>query len=209
MSPKNLQEWDRKLMMKTSPETLRKSGVFMAPRHSQDKKGLEQGWMPLISGWPLKQTVARYPASGYVSAVPNCTIPRWWGGLPSRKWGKTGIRTGRHIRALRPVEMGTFAFLTHLFTFWAQPVSSMAALADDFRERGEEERDPEKALNYDLLELKMRYELGEISEQDFEIEEATLKSKLTDIREGKPIKKEEMPEPEKKKKKPKRKGKTK
>lgn len=177
------------------PETTRKSGFYMAPRHSLDMKGPEQGWMPLVSGLPLKQTVARYPASGFVSAIPNCTIPRWWGGLPSRKWGKTGIRTSRHIRALRPVEMGTFAFLTHLFTFWAQPVSGMAALADDFRERGVEESNPDKALNYDILELKMRYELGEINEEDFKIRETKLKKKLEDIQEGKPVKKEKIPSP--------------
>ena len=180
-----LQELEGKLVMKEPLETIRKSGFYMALRHSQDKKGPEQGWMPLVSGYPLKQAVARYPASGFVSAIPNCTIPRWWGGLPSRKWGRTGLRTSRHIRALRPVEMGTFAFLTHSFFFWAQPVSGMAGLADDFREWAEEERDPEKTLNYDLLELKMRYELGEVSEQDFEIEETRLKRRLKDIREGK------------------------
>ncbi|ODS34272.1 MAG: Gas vesicle protein G [Candidatus Scalindua rubra] len=205
----------KRLMMNKPPETTRKSGVYMAPRHSQDKKGIEGGWMPLVSGRPLKQTVATYPVSGFVSAIPNCTIPRWWGGLPSRKWGKTGIRTSRHIRALRPVEMGTFAFLTHLVSFWAQPVSGMAALADDFRERGAVESDPEVALNYDLLELKMRYELGEISEQDYKKEETKLKKRLEDIQkvkkgpiEEKPVKKKEKPKPEKKKK-PKKKGKKK
>ena len=179
------QESESKLMMGKPLETTRKSGAYMAPRHSLDEKGPREGWMPLVSGRPFKQTVARYPATGFVSAIPNCTIPRWWGGLPSRKWGKTGLRTSRHIRALRPVEMGMFSFLTHSFFSWAQPVSGMAALADDFRGWAEGERDPWKALNYDLLELKMRYELGEVSEQDFDTEETRLKKRLKDIREGK------------------------
>lgn len=180
---------EEKLMMAKAPETTRKSGFYIAPRHSLDKKGPEQGWLPLVSGYPFGRAVARYPASGFVSAIPNCTIPRWWGGLPSRKWGSTGMRTTRHIRALRPVEIGTFGFLTHLFTFWAQPVTGMAGLADDFRERAEEERDPERALNYEILELKMRYELGEIEEEDFRLQEGELKQGLRDIREGKPGKK--------------------
>ena len=181
------QELEGKLMMGKPLETTRKSGAYMAPRHSLDEKGPREGWMPLVSGRPFKQSVARYPATGFVSAIPNCTIPRWWGGLPSRKWGKTGLRVSRHIRALRPVEVGMFAFLSHSFFFWAQPVLGLAGLADDFRERAEEERNPWKALEYDLLELKMRYELGEVSDQDFETEEARLKKRLKDIREGKNV----------------------
>ena len=180
-----LQELEGKLVMKEPLETIRKSGFYMALRHSQDKKGPEQGWMPLVSGYPLKQAVARYPASGFVSAIPNCTIPRWWGRLPAREWPRTGL-PARHVRALRPVEMGTFAFLTHAFAFWAQPVMQMAGIADDFRQQAKEESTEEGRLQSQLLEFKMRREMDEITEEEYKKKVEMIESRLDKLRERGP-----------------------
>lgn len=200
-----LQEWESKLMMEKPLETTRKSGVYMAPRHSQDEKRPEEGWMPLVSGCPLKQAVARYPASGFVSAIPNCTIPRWWGWLPAREWPRTGLPT-RHIRAIRPVEMGAFAFLTHTFAFWAQPAMQMAGLTDDLREQAEAERTEVGRLQSQLLDLKMRREMEEITDEEYERKAKVIELKLEDLREKGPRKAVNRKAPKPKNKKGSREG---
>jgi hypothetical protein len=152
-----------------------------AQRRSQIVKVLPKGVLPLVTS-QLPQ-VSAVPEKGLVSGKPLITIPRYWGWLPSRKWPRTGL-PARHIRAIYPVEISTFGLLTRTFFFWAQPALAIAAIADDIREQSEKERTEEGRVNSELLELKMSYEMDEISEQDYKIEEARFKKKLKDIREG-------------------------
>lgn len=152
-----------------------------AQRRSQIVKVLPKGVLPLVTS--QSPQVSAVPKKGLVSGKPLITIPRYWGYLPSRKWPRTGLPF-RHIRAIRPVEMSLGSFLAHTFCFWAQPALAIAAIADGIREQSEMERNKEGRVNSELLELKMRYEMDEISEQDYKIKEARFKKKLKDIREG-------------------------
>lgn len=180
-----------------TPEELTRKEIIALRRkylHRTDRRSQERlnnwvggGWMPLVCGGPVGQVSGVVPlVSPYVkdlvSGRPPITLPRHWGIMPSRKWGKTGLPKGRHRRAIRPVEMGTFAFLTHTFCFWAQPALAIYGVADDIREQSEKERDEEARLNSELLELKMRYEMEEISEEEFKRREKELHEKLKDLR---------------------------
>lgn len=175
-------------------------------KRSQIVKVLPKGVLPLVTS--NQPSVSNVPKGLLVSANPPISIPRYWGRLPSRKWPRTGLPI-RHIRAIRPVEMGTFGLLTHTFFFWAQPALQIAAIADDIREQSEEERTEEGRVNSELLELKMRYETEEISEKEYKREEAKLKKRLEDIREGREEKvtEEKLEKEEKKPKKRKKKKK--
>lgn len=152
-----------------------------AQRRSQIVKVLPKGVLPLVTC--NQPSVSDVPKGLLVSANPPISIPRYWGWLPSRKWPRTGL-PARHIRAIRPVEMSLGSFLAHTFCFWAQPALAIAAIADDIREQSEKERTEEGRVNSELLELKMRYEMDEISEQDYKIKKARFKKKLKDIGEG-------------------------
>ena len=48
----------------------------------------------------------------------------------------------------------------------------------------EKRKSPEDKIKDELLELKMRYEMDEISEDEFKKEETRLKKELRDMREG-------------------------
>ena len=152
-----------------------------AQRRSQTVKVLPKGVLPLVTC--NQPSVSNAPKGLLVSASPPISIPRYWGWLPSRKWPRTGL-PARHIRAIYPVEISTFGLLTRTFFFWAQPTLAIAAIADDIREQSEKERTEEGRVNSELLELKMSYEMDEISEQDYKTEETRLKKRLKDIREG-------------------------
>lgn len=162
-------------------EKFSKAMKAAAQKRAQIVKVLPKGVLPLVTS--NQPSVSVVPRGLLVSAKPPITIPRHWGWLPSRKWPVSGLPI-HHIRAIRPVEVGAFAFLTHAFFFWAQPVSSIAAIADDIREQSERERAGEARVNSELLELKMRYELGELTEDQYKIRESRLNKTLRDIREG-------------------------
>ena len=159
-----------------------------AQRRAQTVKVLPKGVLPLVTG-PLPQ-VSAVPEKGLVSGKPPITIPRYCGILPSRKWGKTRIPVTRKIRALRPTEVGLFETLVNVvgapMSIPTHIVNGMVNLSNTFQGQAEEERlkRPEDKIKDELLELKMRYEMDEISENNYNREEAKLKRRLKDLEEG-------------------------
>ena len=157
-------------------------------RRSQTVKVLPKGVLPLVTSH-LPQ-VSAVPQKGLVSAKPPITIPRYWGIPPSRKWGETKMPITRRIRALRPTEVGFFATLINIVgapvSVPAHIVGGMINLADRFRGQAEEERlkSPEDKIKDELLELKMRYELDEVTEDEYKKEESKLDRRLKDIQQG-------------------------
>lgn len=179
-----------------------------AQKRAQTVKVLPKGVLPLVTS--TLPSVSVVPKGLLVSANPPITFPRYWGRLPSRKWPRTGLPT-RHIRAIRPVEISTLGFLTRTFFFWAQAPLAIAAIADDIRQQSETEKAEEDRVNSELLELKMRYELDELTEDQYKIRESRLNGRLKDIREGRVKTVAENLPQKRKKKKPKggeKKGKT-
>jgi len=83
--------------------------------------------IPLVSGYvPL------------VSSRPAITIPRYWGVLPSRQWGRTGLPTKRK-RELKPKDIGLFKFLGKVITAPYQPVEMVKSLTRRVHEISEED----------------------------------------------------------------------
>ena len=196
-----------------------------AQRQSQVVKVFPKDVLPLVTS--NQPPVSVVPRKGLVSAIPPITIPRYWGIPPSKKWGETRLPIARTIRALRPTEVGFFAALLNIVgapvSVPAHIVGGMINLADRFRGQAEEERlkSPEDKIRDELLELKMRYELDEITEDEYKKEESKLQGRLKDIQQGREKKATEgsperkrgitgkKPKKEGEKKKPKKKGKKK
>ncbi len=159
-----------------------------AQRRSQVVKVLPKDVFPLVTS--NQPPVSVVPRKGLVSAIPPITIPRYWGIPPSKKWGETRLPIARRIRALRPTEVGFFAALLNVVgapvSVPAHIVGGMINLADRFRGQAEEERlkSPEDKIKDELLELKMRYELDEVTEDEYKTEESKLDRRLKDIRQG-------------------------
>lgn len=159
-----------------------------AQRRSQVVKVLPKDVFPLVTS--NQPPVSVVPRKGLVSAIPPITIPRYWGIPPTKKWGKTMMPVTRIIRALRPTEVGFFAALLNVVgapvSVPAHIVGGMINLADRFRGQAEEERlkSPEDKIKDELLELKMRYELDEVTEDEYKTEESKLDRRLKDIRQG-------------------------
>ena len=157
-------------------------------KRSQVVKVFPKGVLPLVTG-PLPQASAM-PQKGLVSGKPPITIPRYWGILPSRKWGETKMPITRKIRALRPTEVGLFATLVNVvgapMTIPTHIVNGMVGLTNKIH--GQAKKDmamsPEDEIKDELLELKMRFEMDEINGDDFKIEETKLRRRLKDIQEG-------------------------
>ncbi len=72
------------------------------------KIGLVSGRVPLVS--------AHIPKS----------LPRHWGFLPSRSWGKTGLPAERKREVARPTDIGLFHFLGKVLTPTQQLLRSVA-----------------------------------------------------------------------------------
>jgi len=183
-----------------------------AQSRSHVVKVLPKDVLPLVTS--NQPPVSVVPRKGLVSAIPPITIPRYWGIPPSKKWGETRLPIARRIRALRPTEVGFFAALLNVVgapvSVPAHIVGGMVNLADRFRGQAEEERlkSPEDKLKDELLELKMRYELDEITEDEYKKEESKLQGRLKDIQQGREKKATgKKPKKEGEKKKPKKKGK--
>jgi len=70
-------------------------------RRSEIVKILPRGVLPLLTS-KLPQ-VPVVPKAGLVSAKPPITIPRYWGIMPSRAWGKTDIPVTRRFFGERPI----------------------------------------------------------------------------------------------------------
>jgi len=165
---------------------LRRGNLHPADRRSYERmeNWVGEGWMPLTCG-PIGQVSGLVPlVSSYlkdlVSGYPPITIPRHFGILPSRRIPKIGGR--RYIRTY-PVEIGLFNFLLRT-TILApiQPVLGLYGVADDIREMAGEERTKEERLNTQLLEIKMRYEMEEISEEEYKKKEAEITKRIEELK---------------------------
>jgi len=128
----------------------------------KNKKNSQKKNMPLHSGKPNKESPllmteeiplvsANVPlasreiplVSGYVPLVssrPPITIPRYWGQLPSRHWGRTGLPAKRK-KELRPKDIGLFKFLGKVITAPYQPVEMVKSFARGIHEIAEGEKD--------------------------------------------------------------------
>lgn len=159
-----------------------------ARRQSQVIKILPKGVLPLVTSH-LPQ-VSAVPEKGLLSGKPPVTIPRYWGTLPSRKWGKTHMPVTRKIGVLRPTEVGLMETLVNVvgapMSIPTHIVNGMVNLTRKLHGQAEEDMamSPEDKIKDELLELKMRYEMGEISEDDYKIGETKLKRRLKDLEEG-------------------------
>ncbi|MCK4418923.1 gas vesicle protein GvpG [Candidatus Aerophobetes bacterium] len=183
MDNMNFRELTRKEILAS-----RRGNLHLADKRSQERmrNWVGGGWMPLICG-PIGQVSGLVPlVSPYVkdlvSGYPPITFPRYFGVLPSRRVGETGLPKGRYIRTY-PVEISVFSFLLRT-TILApvQPVLGFYGIADDIREMAEEESTEEAHLNSKLLELKMRYEMGEISEEEYKKKEAEITKRIEELK---------------------------
>ena len=159
-----------------------------AQKRSQVVKVLPRDVFPLATS--NQPPVSVVPRKGLVSAIPPITIPRYWGIPPTKEWGKTMMPVTRRIRALRPTEVGFFAALLNVVgapvSVPAHIVGGMINLADRFRGQADEEsrKGPEDKIKDELLELKMRYEMDEITQDEYKKEEGKLDRRLKDIQQG-------------------------
>ncbi|MBU1262323.1 gas vesicle protein GvpG [bacterium] len=130
-----------------------------------------------------------------VSAVPNVTLPKFWENKAGRKkWDMSRMPITIHRKVTRPTDVGLLKALGETIVSPVMgPMKAVKGIASAFKARAEEERDPKVALELELLELKMRYEMGEISEEDYKIQETELKRRIKDF-EKKPETRVQKPE---------------
>ncbi len=123
---------------------------------------------------------------GLVSGVPRITLPRFWGLMPSWGWGETMKRRKR----TRPVEKGLLGtILKAPVTVPLSPLTGVAKLARRVGAIAEEEMDQEVDLKQTLLELQMRREMGDITEEEYKKTAEELQKSLDELVEE--VKKEE------------------
>jgi len=148
---------------------------------------------PMSSGIPLLAT--KLPEIRYIPMVSGViplvsthipiTIQRHLGLLPSRQWGKTGIPVKRRWEVLRPTEIGFFEALCKLVvkvsTAPIQPMVAIARIGEEIEAHTGEERDIESQIRGEILELRMKYEMEEITGEEFRKREEKLKKKLGDL----------------------------
>ena len=166
----------------------RRGNLHLADRRSQEKMRNWVGgsWIPLTCG-PIGQVSGLVPlVSSYlkdlVSGYPPITFPRHFGILPSRRVGVTGLPESRYIRTY-PVEISALNFLLRT-TILApiQPILGFIGVADDIREAAEGDLTEEGRLDTQLLELKMSYETGEISEEEYKKKEAEITKRIEELK---------------------------
>jgi len=116
-----------------------------------------------------------------VSAVPPISMPKFWGIMPNFRWGKTVMPIKRR-RELSPLEMTIGEFLAWLPALPFLPIVAVKEIAESLQEQAKEELDFESIVKKDLLENRMRYESGEISEKEYKERESALTQRLEDIR---------------------------
>lgn len=63
------------------------------------------------------------------------------------------------------------------------PAAMLESIAEAVREQAQYEADLESGLRARLLEIRMRYEIGEISEQEYKAQEAELERRLKEVEE--------------------------
>ena len=85
-------------------------------------------------------------------------------------------------RAVEPAEMGLFEALGYLLTApLTIPAKGLEVIAREIEARAREEFDVETRLREEILENRMRYEAGEISEAEYREREAELTRRLEEI----------------------------
>ena len=136
-----------------------------------DKVHFQKGRLPLVGS-----------VIGLVSGIPRITLPRFWGLMPSWGWGKSM----RRRKTLRPVEKGLLGtILKAPVTIPLSPLTGVAKLARRMGAIAEEEMDQEANLNDVLLELQMRREIGEITEEEYKEKSEDLQKELDELVEEK------------------------
>jgi hypothetical protein len=71
-------------------------------------------------------------------------------------------------------------FITGLLTFPLAPVRGTVWIAERIAEQAERERDDQTHIRRELAELEMRYDLGELSEEEFVAAEEEILERLTE-----------------------------
>jgi len=141
----------------------------MADDNNKDKNPFRKGRFPLVSS-----------VIGLISGIPRITIPRHLGLMPSWGWGETMKRRKR----LRPVEKGLLrTILTAPVSIPLSPLTGVAKLARRVAAFVEEEMDQETNLKDALLELQMRREMGEITEDEYKEKAGELQRGLDELTE--------------------------
>jgi len=131
---------------------------------NKDKVPFQKGRFPLVSS-----------VIGLVSGIPRITLPRFWGLMPSWRWSKSMKRR----KTLRPVEKGLLGtILKAPVTVPLSPLTGVAKLARRMGAIAEEEMDQEANLKDALLELQMRREMGEMTEEEYKEKAAELQKEL-------------------------------
>jgi len=116
-----------------------------------------------------------------VSAVISRTLAKKWG-LPSKKWGTSEMPATRKRGVKRPKDIGLFKFLGEVITSPVMgPYKMVKGIASKIESQTEEEREPKAVLEQELLELKMRREMEEISKEEYEKREKELDKRLEEL----------------------------
>lgn len=140
-------------------------------KHNKDKVPFQKGRFPLVSS-----------VIGLVSGIPRISLPRFWGLMPSWGWSKTMKRR----KSLRPVEKGLLGtILKAPVTILLSPLTGVAKLAGRMGAIAEEEMDQEANLKDALLELQMRREMGEMTEEEYKEKSGDLQKELDELAEEK------------------------
>jgi len=138
--------------------------------NKNEELSAKEGKLPLVSGMiPLLSKIL-LP----VSQVPCITICRFLEIIPRRRWGEAVVPAARR-REVRPIDVG----LRGIFTW---PKIIVETVLEQIKDQTEYERDVESGLKEKLLEVKMRYESGEISEEEYKKKEAELKKELETLK---------------------------
>jgi len=116
-----------------------------------------------------------------VSAVPPISLPRFWGIMPNFRWGQTVMPVKRR-REIPVIEMSIGEFLAWLPFVPFLPLVAVKEIAESLQEQAKEELDLESILKKDLLENRMRYENGKISEKEYKEREDELIRRLEEIK---------------------------
>lgn len=132
-----------------------------------DKVHFQKGKFPLVSS-----------VVGLVSRVPRITLPRFWGLMPSWRWS----RTMKRRKTLHPVEKGLLGtILKAPVTIPLSPLIGVAKLARRMGTIAEEEMDQEASLKDALLDLQMRREMGEMTEEEYKERAKDLQKELDEL----------------------------
>lgn len=133
--------------------------------------------IPIISKYlpPVSQFIP------LVSSIPPVTLSRRLG-IPA--WPRYEAPPRRMERA--PVEIGFLQFLIWLLTLPATwpfvPLKAIAWIAQSLELQAAGEQDMEKGLEEERISLKMRLEMGEITEGEYRGQVAEIDRKIEEIK---------------------------